>query len=85
MLKKSHPKAAPLDETSQLISELTENCKYSINSMILFLSLSKFKQEPDITILGGFSANFLNIVFTELEYKNKAKNYLLFELFLKSV
>jgi hypothetical protein len=85
MLKKSHPKAAPLDETSQLISELTENCKYSMNSIIFFLSLSKFKQEPDITILGGFSANFFNIVFTELEYKNKAKNYLLFVLFLKSV
>lgn len=73
MLKKSHPKAAPLDETSQLISDLTENCKYSIDSRIFFLSLSKFKQDPDITIIGGFSENFFNTVYIELEYKNKAK------------
>jgi len=72
-LKKSHPKAAPLDETSQLTFERTENCKDSMNSTIFFLSLSKFKQDPDIIIIGGFSANFFNNIYIELEYKNKAK------------
>jgi hypothetical protein len=72
-LKKSHPKAAPLDDTSELICELTENCKYSINSIIFFLSLSKFKQDPDIIIIGGFSENFLNNKYIKLEYKNKSK------------
>jgi hypothetical protein len=45
-----------------------------MNSTIFFLSLSKFKQDPDIIIIGGFSANFFNNIYIELEYKNKAKN-----------
>ena len=53
----------------------TNNCKPSINSRIFFLSLSKFRQEPEIIIIGGFSENFFNDIYRELGYKNKSRRF----------
>lgn len=58
-LKKSQPSAFPVEETSQSDLVWTPHSSSPINSIIRGLSLSKFRHDPEITIIGGFSAYFL--------------------------
>ena len=57
--KKSHPIAFPVDEHSHSLLACMPHSNSPINSIIFSLSLSKFRHEPETTIAGVFSANFL--------------------------